>query len=998
MVSLRRFLLVIGVLFAVTLILLSPPTLADDDQRAAENDRLVTANMIAQCFSDLKQTSDYVSNRNHLEAKHFFENPWGTDDCYAKIGWQFHHFHGKADHIKGFDVQTFFEGLGYIYTPRSDGKHEWKHPTANKEQRQREAVAAFAKKYGLEIDKAGTGIKQPSGDSGARGGLLQQFRRDCAIATLLGTAPDIEKGGDSILKAQLKQGREGNSRRFIIVKRIGDNNTIVEDLYQLPEVGQRYQNETQTSSLPGAAGADSSRLVETPAYEAVSACIDKAKRLSDNSESLIKSAQQNTAAKRTAAGVGVLSEVICGGTVGRDRADCQEKLVRNWGECSAPIETGSATGARVPPSAEKALQCMRGKYPNLRNKITKETIEKALAAGKAIQEETVEASGEPAGTAGAGEDELPQCAVENLGWIICPAMTFIAGLSDGAHAIISEFLAVQPKILETGPTNGTYEGWRIFRNIANVVFIIIFLAVIVSQVSSVGISNYGIKRIMPRLIVGAILINASFLIARLAVDLSNITGHAIYTMLDGMGGAVIADVTKDASAGHIAGLILSGSVTIAVAGAAAVFAAIAIGLPGILMFLLAMVVTMLVLIGRQAAVIMLIVISPLAFASWILPNTESWFKKWQKALLGLLLVFPTVSLLFGAGAFASRVLNSTGGDFHIQIAALVVSALPLIATPSLLKGSMNALGTIGAKFGNLGSSTMSSLNKKRMEASKEKRANYMARARNNFMKRDFSGEGKPRGILKRTGRAFARGGQKILRHSDQVKRDQKLQTDLLQSDRDQQYKQGLMADHTAGTLGGRLGSAVDTAAGKGMMEKLRSEAIGNVEATLKSSSLSELRDALKQAIASNDSTTAIAAQNQLLKQGSAGISSFEDAMLDYERGGGPMSGEMRQSLATNIRESHAGTMDKNLAVGEWAIGDESMENSRTAAHDKLAANGMTIEKFSALTERSQIELLTSGKAVLSQKQLNNLSYPRGAMAEKVSPAVSAAAKGAVPKP
>ncbi|MDO4781267.1 MAG: hypothetical protein Q4A34_02660 [Candidatus Saccharibacteria bacterium] len=996
MVLLRRLFFVIGVLSAIIL-----PSIAakavDDSTSEAEYKKFRAADEVVQCFSELKQQVRFIQRLEDLEAKYFFDG-----DCYAKIGWRLGYFHGKTEHIKGDEVRNFFEALGYTYTHSPPSvRHDWDHPAKDPVERQKQVVAAFAKKYGYGVTRDGKGIIPHSAAENDRGKTVANFNAVCSTRLkYVNEVAAITKGDDQQLKNKLKEAREGNTLKFLVVKRVGENNTIIEDLYEISQ-----SNRYKTAPARSGVGMGAQEYTPTPAKEeradwrgATTKCINAANELSKNAEERVRAAQKATFAKQTAAGVGVLSEVICGGTVGRDRAECQEKLVRNWGECSAPIETGSATGARVPPSVSRAKQCMWSKYPNKRGVIDGKLIEKALAAGKAIPEVAAEASGEPAGTAGAGEDELPQCAVENLGWIICPAMTFIAGLSDGAHAIISEFLAVQPKILETSGGNGTYEGWKIFRNIANIVFIVIFLAVIASQVSSVGISNYGIKRIMPRLIVGAILINASFLIARLAVDLSNIAGHSIYTMLDGMGGAVIANTTQEAGAGHIVGLILSGSVTIAVAGAAAVLAAIAIGLPGILMFLLAMVVTMLVLIGRQAAVIMLIVISPLAFASWILPNTESWFKKWQKALLGLLLVFPTVSLLFGAGAFASRVLNSTGGDFHIQIAALVVSALPLIATPSLLKGSMNALGTIGAKFGNLGSSTMASLNKKRVEAAGQKRANYMARARNSFMKQDFSGQGKPGGIIRRTGRAFARGGQKILRHSDQVKRDRKLQTDLLQSDRDQQYKQGLMADHAAGNLKERLGSAVDTAAGKGMMEKLRSEAIGNVEATLKSSSISELRNALKQAIASNDSTTAIAAQNQLLKRGSAGISSFEDTMLDYERGGGPMSGEMRQSLATNIRESHAGTMDKNLAVGEWAIGDESMENSRTAAHDKLAANGMTIEKFSALTERSQIELLTSGKAVLSQKQLNNLSYPRGAMAEKVSPAVSAAAKGAAPKP
>ena len=67
----------------------------------------------------------------------------------------------------------------------------------------------------------------------------------------------------------------------------------------------------------------------------------------------------------------------------------------------------------------------------------------------------------------------------------------------------------------------------------NAVFAVIFLWVIFSQISNVGVSNYGIKKILPRLIIGALLVNLSFYLCQIAVDLSNILGFSLKEALEG---------------------------------------------------------------------------------------------------------------------------------------------------------------------------------------------------------------------------------------------------------------------------------------------------------------------------------------------------------------------------------------------------------------------------------------------------------------------------------
>ncbi|MBI3889596.1 hypothetical protein HY312_03415, partial [Candidatus Saccharibacteria bacterium] len=58
----------------------------------------------------------------------------------------------------------------------------------------------------------------------------------------------------------------------------------------------------------------------------------------------------------------------------------------------------------------------------------------------------------------------------------------------------------------------------------------------------------------------------------------------------------------------------------------------------------------------------LVVISPLAFVMYLLPNTEKYFSKWLSMFWKLLLVFPIIGLLLGGGQLASTVILAAGSQ------------------------------------------------------------------------------------------------------------------------------------------------------------------------------------------------------------------------------------------------------------------------------------------------------------------------------------------------
>lgn len=301
---------------------------------------------------------------------------------------------------------------------------------------------------------------------------------------------------------------------------------------------------------------------------------------------------------------------------------------------------------------------------------------------------------------GDGEEEKNSCGIDGIGWLVCPVMNFVAGINDAAYSAISGFLDIKPAILSDGNNSGAKQGWEFFRNIANAIFAVIFLWIIFSQISNVGVSNYGIKKILPRLIIGALLVNLSYYLCQIFVDLSNILGHTLKDALESGAGEIGANSEATGLGSEIIAKILGLT-------GAGLFIALAVGLPTLAAGFLAIMTVFIILVVRQAGIILLVAISPVAFAAWLLPNTEDLFKKWMKMFRGLLLVFPIISLLYGAGKLAGAVLAASATvdpnnpDETMQLVALAATTMPLIATPFVLQSSLSSLGSIGAKIGKM---------------------------------------------------------------------------------------------------------------------------------------------------------------------------------------------------------------------------------------------------------------------------------------------------------
>jgi len=292
------------------------------------------------------------------------------------------------------------------------------------------------------------------------------------------------------------------------------------------------------------------------------------------------------------------------------------------------------------------------------------------------------------------------CDVQGIGWIICPLSNWLADGIDYMYSALQEFLKTKP-LETTNQNSGIYLAWVIMRNISNVAFIVAFLVIIYSQLTSVGISNYGVKKMLPRLIIAAVLVNLSFTICAILLDLSNIAGYAFQDAFMGIKNTIstVGENTSTWTWSEVISTALSNG-ALAVGAGYAVSLALTTELlpmlvPAATLAGLTLLFILLIMAARQALIIILIIVSPLAFVCYLLPGTEKWFKKWRDSFLTMLVFFPAFAVVFGGAQLAGIIIiqNASGPNGAIMhILGMLVQIIPLAITPLIMKLSGGVLG------------------------------------------------------------------------------------------------------------------------------------------------------------------------------------------------------------------------------------------------------------------------------------------------------------------
>lgn len=532
----------------------------------------------------------------------------------------------------------------------------------------------------------------------------------------------------------------------------------------------------------------------------------------------------------------------------------------------------------------------------------------------------------------------------HLGWILCPIISGVSGVGEWMWGEIeTNFLQIRVGEFFK-PENGVESAWKVFRDIANIVFIILFMFVIFSQLTGVGIDNYGIKKIMPKLIVVAILINLSYVICILAVDLSNILGvglNGLFTELAKNVGTSAQVAVSSYTPGQ--SLAMAG-IGAGVGGGIALFAILnpaifvaAVGSMAIAVFgivitiVISILFLFLILMIRSAGIVILIAIAPVAIVCYMLPNTEKLFKRWVDLLKALLLVYPICGALVGAGKLAGIILASTNTE-AMAVAGMIVEVLPFFLIPMLLKRSLSLAGNIGAKLSGVGKTAGRGLSSKAQGA-----------IRNSDKFKNWSDFNQRKRLGVKAGRTQARlerklknGGTLSEWQQDKLRRAQDAALAYRKTERENEirtqdgyanammYKQDIATDTEAAAIARLNDPVAQQAERESLAAKVVDEATAQRLSLMRSSgdgggvvmndgtrqayTLSALEARMKE-LEGNSRTRELSSQEQqelsALARGMSGMSGGAGAMAKVIRGAGDGSGGVNRNFMSAMGEIYA---------------------------------------------------------------------------------------------
>ncbi len=266
--------------------------------------------------------------------------------------------------------------------------------------------------------------------------------------------------------------------------------------------------------------------------------------------------------------------------------------------------------------------------------------------------------------------------------------------------------------------NSVKTSWEIFRNLANVgiIFTILFIAIKTILRSS----GYDGKVLLGRVIIAALLINFSFLFGAIVVDVSNEMSLTIYEKVKEITngteggdkarlGSYMMDKTDPAffqskiasevdpnakdfyNQSFEAGQEQTGEATgfqKMIAGFMNLAIGYIMGTIANLVLAAVLFISVFMIFARIIIILLLLVVSPIAFAAMVLPNTQKLSKEWWESLIGQSFFLPAFLLFLVVGLKIAGNLpkqNAVDGADQLQVG---LSSYAAVFTPVIFNYMM----------------------------------------------------------------------------------------------------------------------------------------------------------------------------------------------------------------------------------------------------------------------------------------------------------------------
>jgi hypothetical protein len=294
-----------------------------------------------------------------------------------------------------------------------------------------------------------------------------------------------------------------------------------------------------------------------------------------------------------------------------------------------------------------------------------------------------------------------------ISWFVCPVITSIQEIMSSVGSTITNYLTIPSSYFSISRNNQTgqamYQAWSSVRDIALSLLAIVALVMVISQALSFGpFDAYTVKKVLPRLIIAAILITLSWPLIGFAIGVSNGLGdgirYLIYAPFQHLQNVNFTIGNESLAAG------------LGVGAALGLFGMLTLGL----MAVLALLTGLFIIVLRQIIVILLAILSPIALVLYVLPGTEKAWKMWWSSFWGALIMFPLIEAFIALGSVFSKIASSAGSTGILdKIIAYIAIYLPYFLLPMTVRFAGSTMQAVGGVVTRSGSKIQGGLSKRR---------------------------------------------------------------------------------------------------------------------------------------------------------------------------------------------------------------------------------------------------------------------------------------------
>ena len=255
----------------------------------------------------------------------------------------------------------------------------------------------------------------------------------------------------------------------------------------------------------------------------------------------------------------------------------------------------------------------------------------------------VQGSPGPAGGApSAGGVSFPdpkQWAIEVFSQVI---VTTLQSIASGLHDLLNGVLNSQMNVITQTPPSATYgsstvhDVWDHMRLVANAALVLVAvwggLNVMVKE--QLGAPYHDALEILPRLVLGFVLINSSLSWGQLAIDTNNALCQVV------------------------------GQVSLPGWDQASGVSQLYVDIIALLLYLVAGIVLLIQMLIRVAVVDVMLAVAPIALVCWVLPQTQRWASQWNSIFFGTVFVqvLQVAAIKLGGGTLKDM------GPMHLDMA------------------------------------------------------------------------------------------------------------------------------------------------------------------------------------------------------------------------------------------------------------------------------------------------------------------------------------------